>query len=304
LPFGEEILAGTGGRTTGQGYVADNLRQKFTLKERDIETGLDYFGSRYYSSIQGRFTGVDPLMSSAFAVDPQSWNRYAFVTNNPLAFVDDDGQIKRKATGEIKTFGVKANNFPNEHKGAPGAVFRGDIVILQTDDGHDIEAFQQYPAVDDRMRFDCHGLTFADAGFFIDNNQVDTILRGDNYKTTNTPEIGDVVVYKDKDGNIVHSATVTGTDENGAVTEVTGLGGISIYTSATSPGQGFYDRRTKAWATPSYYRQQGSTAAQRQANAARVRSTHPKNLLSEEDLKALGKPPKPPKQPKKPKGTE
>ena len=31
-----------------------------TQKERDVETGLDYFGARYYASMQGRFTGVDP----------------------------------------------------------------------------------------------------------------------------------------------------------------------------------------------------------------------------------------------------
>jgi hypothetical protein len=55
LPFGEELFAGTGGRTTAQGYTAsDNVRQKFTLKEPDIETGLDYFGARYHSSMQGR----------------------------------------------------------------------------------------------------------------------------------------------------------------------------------------------------------------------------------------------------------
>jgi RHS repeat-associated protein len=59
LPFGEEMFAGTGGRSTGQGYVNDAVRQKFTQKERDNETGLDYFLARYYSSIQGRFTSPD-----------------------------------------------------------------------------------------------------------------------------------------------------------------------------------------------------------------------------------------------------
>jgi YD repeat-containing protein len=49
LPFGEELFAGTGGRTVSQGYgAADGVRQKFTSKERDIETGLDYFGARYF----------------------------------------------------------------------------------------------------------------------------------------------------------------------------------------------------------------------------------------------------------------
>jgi len=66
LPFGEELFATQGGRTTNQGYsVADGVRQKFTQKERDIETGLDYFGARYYGSMMGRFTTPDPYMPSA-----------------------------------------------------------------------------------------------------------------------------------------------------------------------------------------------------------------------------------------------
>jgi RHS repeat-associated protein len=69
------------------------VRQKFTLKERDIETGLDYFLARYYSSAQGRFSGVDPkMLGTSHIVNPQRWNRYAYVVNNPLALYDPDGQ--------------------------------------------------------------------------------------------------------------------------------------------------------------------------------------------------------------------
>src|SRR6185295_8783800 len=78
LPFGEELFGGPpnqpglGGRLTTQGYSAsDNVRQKFTQKERDNETGLDYFLARYYSSTQGRFTSVDPLMASGSTGSPQ-----------------------------------------------------------------------------------------------------------------------------------------------------------------------------------------------------------------------------------------
>ena len=92
MPFGEELTAGTGGRTAAMGYgAADGLRQKFTGKERDGETGLDYFEARYYSNGQGRFTSADPLLASASASDPQSWNRYAYVLNNPARLVDPDG---------------------------------------------------------------------------------------------------------------------------------------------------------------------------------------------------------------------
>jgi len=86
------LYAGTGGRKTAQGYTSsDNLRQKFTSKERDNETGLDYFLARYYSSTQGRFTGSDPLLSSATLYDPQSWNRYSYTLNNPLKYTDPFG---------------------------------------------------------------------------------------------------------------------------------------------------------------------------------------------------------------------
>jgi RHS repeat-associated protein len=62
-----------------------------TSKERDNETGLDFFEARYYGSTQGRFTSPDPLLSSGMVVDPQSWNRYSYVLNNPLVLIDPDG---------------------------------------------------------------------------------------------------------------------------------------------------------------------------------------------------------------------
>ena len=75
---------------------------EFTSKERDAETGLDYFGARYFSSAQGRFTSVDPLMASAHASNPQSWNRYAYALNNPLRFTDPNGMDVSAACAEDK----------------------------------------------------------------------------------------------------------------------------------------------------------------------------------------------------------
>ena len=93
-PFGEELFAGTGGRTTAQGYsLGDGTRQKFTLKERDNETGLDYSINRYYSSTQGRFASVDPENAGVDIRIPQSWNGYGYVLNNPLVFIDPSGMV-------------------------------------------------------------------------------------------------------------------------------------------------------------------------------------------------------------------
>jgi RHS repeat-associated protein len=87
-PFGEELFSGLRPNVVGYG-AADSTRQKFTSKERDTETGLDYFGARYYASTQGRFMGVDPL--GGHILNPQSLNKYAYVINNPLRLTDPTG---------------------------------------------------------------------------------------------------------------------------------------------------------------------------------------------------------------------
>src|SRR5712692_5673678 len=100
LPYGEEIPNGYAERTADCfGPMAtyptspDILSQKFTSKERDAETGLDYFGARYSTGAQGRFNSPDPSMLSTVLANPQSWNRYTFAINNPLRYVDPNGEL-------------------------------------------------------------------------------------------------------------------------------------------------------------------------------------------------------------------
>src|SRR6266851_1285953 len=64
----------------------------FTGKERDAESGLDYFGARHYSSTMGRFMSPDPSgLYYADQTNPQSLNLYSYVLNNPLKFTDPTG---------------------------------------------------------------------------------------------------------------------------------------------------------------------------------------------------------------------
>lgn len=97
LPFGNSlnnsfttdcVPVGTSG--------ADATEHHFTGKERDAESGNDYFGARYYSSSMGRFMSPDWSAKAepvpyAKLDDPQSLNLYAYVGNNPLTQVDADG---------------------------------------------------------------------------------------------------------------------------------------------------------------------------------------------------------------------
>jgi len=109
LPFGEELSAGTGGRISSMGYVSgDGVRQQFTDKERDSETGLDYLGARYYASAQGRFTSADSY--SGRSVNPQTLNLYTYVRNNPLKYVDPTGHQDENPRKK----GKKGNDDPGE----------------------------------------------------------------------------------------------------------------------------------------------------------------------------------------------
>jgi len=72
------------------------LADKFTGKERDSESGLDNFGARYDSSSMGRFMSPDPVSFVGLPIDardPQSWNAYSYVRNNPLNLTDPDGTV-------------------------------------------------------------------------------------------------------------------------------------------------------------------------------------------------------------------
>ena len=99
-PFGEEI-AGTGGRTQGLGYTADDVRKQFTGYERDNEIDLDFAQARYYGYGYGRFTSVDRIMMTKERMaDPQSINLYVYTRNNPLRFIDPHGEEFKGTDGK------------------------------------------------------------------------------------------------------------------------------------------------------------------------------------------------------------
>jgi RHS repeat-associated protein len=106
LPFGEEWNP-----------TAGTQPRRFAGKERDRETGLDYFGGRYYGARLGRFTTSDPAYTIADNLgDPQRWNRYAYGRNNPLRYVDPDGRVIFDYQ-EFKGYLTEAGSFGKEGYG-------------------------------------------------------------------------------------------------------------------------------------------------------------------------------------------
>ena len=74
----------------------------FTGKERDAESGLDYFGARYYGSSMGRFMSPDDG-EDQHPSNPQSWNLYSYGRNNPLIGTDDDGNTYNVCSADGKS---------------------------------------------------------------------------------------------------------------------------------------------------------------------------------------------------------
>ena len=126
MPFGEELTPDSTYRTANLKYnLGDNIRQKFTGYQKDEETGLDFAEARMYENRHARFTAVDPLLASGKSANPQTFNRYVYVMNNPLVLTDSSGLQAATTTGKrwfmpITPDGVKPYVFgdspPSDYK--------------------------------------------------------------------------------------------------------------------------------------------------------------------------------------------
>ncbi len=121
-------------------------RSRCTGKERDAESGLDNFGARYYGSNMGRFMSPDDD-SDQESSDPQSWNLYAYVRNNPLTNTDPDGHdcvVQQRVDAHHETVSVTSGDCAGKGRGSgqsatyvPGTVTPGSISAGA--DGHSID---------------------------------------------------------------------------------------------------------------------------------------------------------------------
>ena len=76
--------------------LAENFA--FSAKERDVETGLSYFGARYYSSDLSIWLAVDPMSDKYPSLSP-----YVYCANNPILMIDDDGNEYDNVINELRT---------------------------------------------------------------------------------------------------------------------------------------------------------------------------------------------------------
>ena len=101
------------------------LTSRSTGKERDTESGNDYFEARYYGSSMGRFMSPDPSgLLAQHPEDPQSWNLYVYARNNPLIYLDPNGLDCIYATDNGKGVESIDHNSDSNECGANGGTWR------------------------------------------------------------------------------------------------------------------------------------------------------------------------------------
>ena len=92
LPFGEDLPNTVGMRASTPGYGgAEAARQKYAGMERDDASGMAHTLWRQYDSVSARWTSPDPYAGSMTLTEPQSFNRYTYVNNDPVNKVDPTG---------------------------------------------------------------------------------------------------------------------------------------------------------------------------------------------------------------------
>lgn len=155
----------------------------------------------------------------------------------------------RDSSGAIKATKT-SDPYGSGHGGAPGETFIVQEYELELIDGSTVGAKKSLGRLDPktgkivpdaRMDTDCHGVTFAGGEYWINNDQVDRTLAGGGFKKTATAKPGDVMVYRNSSGEVVHSVTVTKVDKAGKPAEVSGLGGLEMSEHADPPDKGWYD---------------------------------------------------------------
>lgn len=243
LPYGETMAE----QTTG---VFDNP-YKFNAKELDTETGLYYYGARYYNPKWSIWYGVDPMADKY-----RSWSPYNYTLDNPVTLTDPDGR-EPNGPGPKGTFGTLRwlKSFSNDAKLIlpvdPGYsnVSGRNGVLSSLDGSRNLNVMQSwgfYTDVIERGKFDvfqpfnkanndyaggadtttnCWGYVLTNGYFFVNNTPKEVIafLQHSGYKlsdasSTTNFKVGDILTWNVKVLNIA-SGNV---EEGGHIMEAVG----------------------------------------------------------------------------------
>jgi RHS repeat-associated protein len=142
--------------------IAQNLR--YPGQYFDLETGFNYNLNRDYMPNLGRYLETDPTGLGG------GLNTYAYAKNNPLKFTDPSGLLQQDNGRYLED---PVPFIPSLLAFSPGYT----SVYLRADDGALILAKKP----DDPMNFNCHGLTFTEGQYAINDDQVENILVHDHY---------------------------------------------------------------------------------------------------------------------------
>jgi len=118
---------------------------------------------------------------------------------------DRDGRLKMVPNGAQKFSDVAE------------AVFVGFTV--KTRRGNPVTVFQSLPCRSPGYMANCHGYTFTGGAFWMFSSQVDTLLNDNSWQPVPAADTrpGDIVVYRQSNGRVCHSARVSGRDQEGHV---------------------------------------------------------------------------------------
>jgi RHS repeat-associated protein len=204
----------------------------FTARRLDPESMLMHYRWRAYNPTLKRFMQRDPL---GYIGGP---SLYEYVTGNPLRYLDPWGLIVRGKDGSIFTTrtGTRVTSYQDRTVNGLGGVrfkLTYAVLIAYTDRGEPIQVYKLVnieALLDDPTarpaglaetveelkkggEYNCHGFCFFDSEYWFQTNPDDKnafleFLKADGYTITLIPRPGDLVVYYDKGGDVVHTARV------------------------------------------------------------------------------------------------
>ncbi|MFZ0634436.1 MAG: RHS repeat-associated core domain-containing protein [Candidatus Acidiferrales bacterium] len=211
LPFGDGLTCSN----------SDPSPLHFTGKERDSESGLDNFIARYDSSSLGRFMTPDEIGPGQHPENPQSWNLYSYVMNNPLTLTDPTGQY-------VCAKSVSASQCDNFQKTLDAAQKAANNLTSKA-------------AKDAQRAIDAYGKQGVDNGVTIAQGKVgadtaETAVAGAaGAKTANNPNGQNITVTFDKASNMLNGQNVD------AVAALTAHEGVHVADQSDWVSSGFAD---------------------------------------------------------------